>query len=365
MIERGLYLHVPFCSGKCFYCDFFSVSMDTQSQEFYVNKVLREIRHLSETYPNSKITSIYVGGGTPTLLPMDCFYTIMNSVFKAFYVDYKEFTLEMNPAEPNILKEYKKIGVNRISLGVQSLDDSVLKSCGRRHTASQAIETLESLMDLFDNISCDLIIGLPGQDKNEFLDSLQRLSCYAKHFSLYMLKISEDTRFYELYKTSSMMFPDDEFILDLYDQAKKKLDFLGYSRYEISNFSKPGFTSLHNMNYWDQGQYFGIGPSACSFLSNKRIIIPFKDYFSSNELQYNTEESLSLQDQAFEMVMLSLRTDKGLDMEDFYNKYGASVFDMYPEAMRKNKDYFYLNDNKLHIVEDKLLVQNSILVDFM
>lgn len=366
MTDRGLYIHIPFCSGKCYYCDFFSVALDTEKLDFFTKKIIKEIEYFSNQYPDTRISSIYIGGGTPSIVPYLYIERIVKRISDLFLVNSEEFTIEVNPGEIEWVKEYSNLGVNRISLGVQSLNNNVLLKCGRRHNRDSIIYALQEISKYYDNVSCDLILGLPGQNENIVMNDINEVSNYVKHISLYFLKIGEGTKFYDFLKNKTIDFPEDDNLVEIYYLAKNKMLELGYIRYEVSNFAKENFQSKHNTLYWSRKEYIGVGPSACSLIGNKRLQISKLNYFNDKITEYLTEEVLTLEEMAKETVILSLRTDYGLDLNRFEKTYGKSIFQMFPEAMEKNLKFFEVfNRNFLKIREEYFLSQNIIFEDFL
>lgn len=365
MINRGLYVHVPFCSRKCNYCDFYSVAIDTENATFYTKKVIEEIEDFSTRFPESLIKTIYIGGGTPSILPIELLEKIVSKIYSSFKCDIDEFTIEVNPAEISYVNQYNNLGIDRISVGIQSLDDMVLDFSGRRHNSKTALESLAKLNSLFSNISCDLIIGLPFENDNNFINSLTILSKYVSHFSLYILKIADSTKFFSIHKDNPLLFPLEDNIAELYIKAKNMLDELGYHRYEISNFSKDGFESLHNLSYWKSVEYFGVGPSAASLINNERIIVPQEDYFINSRINRKVEEVLSLKDQMIETAILSLRLDEGIDIHNFENKFKVNFYETFMDAVNKNRNYLNITNEYIKVRDEYSLTQNQILIDFL
>lgn len=356
---------MPFCSGKCYYCDFYSVSMDTETVNFYTNKVINEIDNFALKFPDSLIRTIYIGGGTPSILPIESLDRIISKVHSSFKSQIDEFTIEINPAETQYINQYKGLGINRVSVGIQSLDDKVLSIAGRRHNPKQALDCLNSLNSIFSNISCDLIIGLPYETKDNFLNSLYVLSNFVNHFSLYILKIANSTPFFSLYNSNPSVFPLEDSIVDTYNQAKYELEKLSFFRYEVSNFSKKGYKSLHNLSYWNRTDYFGVGPSAASLIDNERIIVPPDNYFVEDNITRNLEEALSVDNQMMETIILSLRLEEGINIANFEECYKVKIFDVFRDAINKNRNYLEITDAYIKIKDEFLLLQNQIMIDFL
>jgi oxygen-independent coproporphyrinogen-3 oxidase len=282
----GLYIHVPFCSKKCPYCDFFSVKYSKQGVLEFVENIKNEIK----TYPKEEIDTIYFGGGTPSILPIEFLEQVVFSINEHFMVKTEEMTIEVNPNTVNIdnLREYKKLGFNRLSVGVQSLNDNELQFLGRQHSAEKALECIKNAKNAgFTNISADIMLGIPGQTVKNLSETIEKLQ-EVQHISAYILKIEENTPFYGNIEV------DEDISADLYLFAVKKLEEMGFLQYEISNFAKKGFKSKHNLKYWKCEEYIGLGKSAHSFYGGKR-------YFDRDIVTENNPGTYE------EKTMLSLR----------------------------------------------------------
>ncbi|WP_456342118.1 radical SAM family heme chaperone HemW [Thermovibrio sp.] len=257
---KGLYVHVPFCRRKCPYCDFYSEATEPKEREF-LKLILTE---LSLTSPElSQFPTVYFGGGTPSILPSSFFEAILSKVGQ-----FSEVTVEFNPedAATGKLKELKEAGVNRISLGIQSLSDRVLKALGRKNREKDNLKALENALSVFSNVSVDLIYGAPGQKPEEFLKDLERITTYpVKHVSLYALTVYEETPLSEMVEKGQVELPAEEEVREAYYGAVELLKSRGFTHYEISNFAIKGFESKHNLIYWRLENYLGLGPSAASF----------------------------------------------------------------------------------------------------
>ncbi len=315
----GVYIHIPFCQRKCNYCAFSSFVCDEKEVERYTQKLIEDINSFHNKYPQDrykKVDTIFIGGGTPSLLPLNHFEKIVKALKDNFDVsDDYEFTIECNP---NSLSEeklscYKKNGANRLSIGVQSLDDDELKFAGRIHDGEGAIKTIEMAKNYFDNISCDLLIGLKGMKKSKFLNGLDRLiSLGVKHISAYMLQIEKGTVLEKMLKEGTESVPDEEECIEVYEETTKFLAEKGFSRYEVSNFAKEGYESRHNLKYWSGEEYVGFGLSAHGFLGDQRIACADRfDLYYKDEGMYC--ENLGNKEKIEEHIMLGLRCKIGVD----------------------------------------------------
>ena len=273
----GLYIHVPFCRSKCQYCDFYSLTAkDDKLMDNYLDAVCSHIRETGALAPGYKVDTVYFGGGTPSFFGADGLATILTTIRRNFDVDNNaEITVEVNPdsVSDKLLRRLWAEGFNRVSLGIQTDNDEILKKLGRPHTYAQAVTAFQRIRKAgFRNVSVDLMYGLPGQtlrDWQETLDNVLRLM--PEHISCYGLKVEEGTPLYE-YKDIAGL-PDDDLQADMYLAAVEMLRSRGYRQYEISNFARKGLYSRHNMKYWTGGEYLGFGPSASSDFAGKRFTL--------------------------------------------------------------------------------------------
>ena len=275
LTNLGLYLHIPFCNGKCAYCDFYSAFTNEELIDSYLTALIREIKQWGGKI-NRPIDTIYLGGGTPSLLN-ERLIPLLSAVRENFSVlDNAEITLEVNPADNilEILQNAKLAGINRISIGAQSSSDQELLKLGRRHTAEHTENAVKIARTLgFDNISLDLMLGLPDSSCNTLKNSLDFIiNLKPEHISAYILKIEENTKFFK--EKATLNLPDDDLVCDQYLFMCDYLESNGYCHYEISNFCKNEMSSRHNLKYWKCEEYLGLGPSAHSFLDGKRFFYP-------------------------------------------------------------------------------------------
>jgi len=322
----GIYIHIPFCASKCSYCDFYSLSgCDHLMPEYH--KAL--IAHLEESAPaikNYQVDSIYFGGGTPSFYGADRIVEIFNVLKLNGNVRLDaEVTVECNPDSISLaaMKLMRQEGVNRLSIGVQASDNDLLKLIGRRHNFQQAKRTLSDARKAgFDNVSFDLMYGLPSQTKNDWADTLAKVvELHPEHISCYGLKLEKNTPMYRDYKDSPIL-PDEDEQADMYSYAAEMLERYGYKQYEISNFCAPGFESRHNLKYWALDDYMGFGPGAHSCVGNLRysFVKDLKQYISGVNRgvsivdEYQNVDPL---ERAVEYIMLSMRTSKGISENDY------------------------------------------------
>jgi len=341
----GIYLHIPFCAKKCAYCDFFSVA-NTQNSERFISALLKEMEIRKDFLENEKIQTIYFGGGTPSLLSPPQLEILINGLHKYFSVDNNiEFTLEANPDDlnRNYLTDILSLGVNRLSIGIQSFHDKDLKLMKRRHNVHQAKQSVLTAQETgFKNISIDLMYGLPDLKITEWEENINgALDLNIQHISAYHLTIEPNTLFKKWWQQNKITLPDDDESLNQFNLLKELTQKNGFLHYEISNFAKDGFLSLHNTNYWMGKKYLGLGPSAHSYnLSSRQWNISnLQVYLSeiSKGILPNEIENLSLNEKYNDYILVSMRTMWGADIQKIENEFGASYKHHF---LNKQKKYF-------------------------
>ncbi len=363
MTNLGLYVHVPFCEQKCRYCDFYSMKADAETYDLYVNKVKEEIMRWGVRTVRP-IDSLYLGGGTPSLLGGERIAGIIATAKTAFMANEDlEITLECNPADDlkETLKTAAAAGVNRVSLGVQSANEDILKILGRRHRNSDVAKTVSDARAAgIDNISMDLMIGLPESSVSDVLRSLDFILSFApSHISVYILKIEEGTAFGK----NPPLMPSEDEVCEQYLAVAERLKNCGFLHYEISNFSKPAKESRHNLKYWNCEEYIGIGPAAHSFLSGKRF---FYDRDINKFLQGAAPTPDGEGGDREEYLMLRLRLRDGIIYKDYEARYGAL-----PEEWLKTAEklaaggLIELRDDGFALNEKGFLVSNMVLGEFI
>lgn len=310
----AVYIHIPFCESKCLYCAFSSFVSDKDQKERYIQKLISEIENFSAE-KKREIDSVYIGGGTPSILEIPHIQRVFDAVKDNFILKPNaEFTIEANPCSlsEEKLACYKQNGVNRISIGVQSLEDEKLKFIGRAHNSQMAKDAIKMAKKYIDNVSCDLLIGLKDMEMQAFLDQvdvLQQLG--VKHISAYMLQVEEGTPLAKMAEKDEKLLPEDDECVDVYDALAEKLQGLGYERYEVSNFALKGYESHHNYKYWTGGEYVGFGLGAHSFLNGVRMAnaSSFEGFYNG---QLSTFEKLTEGQKLEEHIMLGLRCRAGI-----------------------------------------------------
>lgn len=372
--EIGLYIHIPFCKSKCYYCDFFSFSDKEHLQERYANSLVKELTHYAkenqilykhEIEKKYQVNTIYIGGGTPSLLDEIYIVNLIENIKKQFELKKDcEITIEVNPGTINKekLKTYYDIGINRLSIGLQAVQDEILKKIGRIHTYSQFEDTYKFARQAgFKNINVDLMIGLPDQRIGDIEKSLKTLvNIKPEHLSIYSLILEKDTKLYNMVTEKKVDLMSDALEREMYWYVRNTLDKYNYVQYEISNYSMPGYESKHNLNCWNQNEYLGIGAGASSFIddirySNIQNIEQYIDNIKRDSYSKNIvlEETLTYEGKMDEYMMLGLRKIEGVNIVEF-----ERIFNQNP-IVRYCKDLEKLQKNGLiTIIDDNIKLTN-------
>ena len=321
-LPLGLYIHIPFCRSKCAYCDFYSLAGAEERMDDYCRALERHLAEVAHQAECHKADTVYFGGGTPSYLGAERLCRLLGSIRKLYKVDkHAEITLEANPdsaTDRKTLKRLRKAGFNRLSLGVQSMDDALLQTIGRIHTRQQVQEAVAAARKAgFKNLSLDLIYGLPGQTMEGWEKTLSdAVGLHPEHLSCYGLKLEEGTPLYR--RQGELTFPDEDRQADMYLYAVEFLKQCGYEQYEISNFAKPGFASRHNLKYWLMQEYAGFGPGAHSDFGNVRYgYARDLERYLKGELVLQESETVDSDEREREYLMLRLRTVQGVDPREF------------------------------------------------
>lgn len=365
----GIYVHIPFCKQKCRYCDFTSFPDKLGFAESYMTCVYHEMAMRSEELKDYVFDTLYIGGGTPSIIDESYIAMLIAAAKKYFTLSKNpEITIEMNPGtvSKDKIELYKKVGVNRFSVGLQTAIDSQLEELGRCHTLNQFVTCAKYLSG--ENFSVDIMIGLKGQTQDDICKSIQVASSFgASHISMYALTPEDGTPIYTDYLNGEL--PDSDEVAAMYECGVAKLKELGFDRYEVSNFCKKGRESRHNLNYWKRGEYIGFGVSASSHIGNVRFTNTFDldEYFKcimTNHFAVVDSEEVEKQGAMEESIMLSMRTVKGLNLAKFEKEFSCSFHTEYASALEKNAEYLEEVDGFLRIKDEYLYVQNSIICDF-
>ena len=393
----GLYLHFPFCVRKCRYCDFLSFPSGEAGREIYLERLKEEIKARGAIYQDYNIETLFIGGGTPSLMTGQQLTELLDTVRASFHVSpVGEWTMECNPGttDAETLRIYRNAGINRLSFGLQSMNDEELKYLGRIHTAKQFAENYQAARRVgFENINIDLMSALPGQTTASWLDTLNKAAAFEpEHLSAYSLIIEEETPFWDLYgddrsgeanadgiiadggagqqgKAAILTLPDEDSERQMYHLTKRILAEKGYERYEISNYTRKGFECRHNLIYWQRKDYLGLGLGAASMVGNRRFsnVSDMTSYM--HDWSYCQEEILDRKAQIEETMFLGLRCTAGVSDRMFTEKFGQSMMDIYGDIIRKYLSEGFLiynpSDGRLAFSEAGTDVSNWILPDFL
>ena len=375
--DLGLYVHIPFCVRKCEYCDFLSWSAGEEEREQYVNALLSEIESYREFAKGYRVSTIFIGGGTPSVLLPKQMEDILQKIYEIFELERRpEITIEVNPGtvDEEKLQCYKENGVNRLSMGLQSVKDEKLRLLGRIHTYQEFAESYELARKVgFDNISIDLISSVPGQTLQEWKEELEIAAVQnPEHISVYQLIIEEGTPFYEKYAEHPELLPDEETSREIYLWTGRFLKEAGYEQYEISNYAKPGKESRHNLKYWERGDYLGLGLGAASMVRNIRMsnTKDMKTYLERCDKPKTMREDVQFLEeprQMEEFMFLGLRKTRGVSKKEFRRIFGREMDMVYEKALHKCLENGMLLEHKdrIFLSEEGTLLSNMVLSEFL
>lgn len=382
MIQRqetpqAVYIHIPFCTNKCHYCDFNSYVLKGQPVMDYLDALEREMEQTATLVPPRQIETIFVGGGTPTVLLPDQMESFLRRV-KTYFPDQApniEFTMEANPGTTDLekLQAMKEGSVNRISFGVQSFDNALLEGIGRIHNTDDVYRSLENARKVgFTNMSIDLMFGLPKQTVATMNDSLDKaLALDLPHYSIYSLKVEENTLFHTLYQKNQLPLPEEDEELDMFLLIMNRLKDAGYTQYEISNFAKPGFESRHNSMYWLNRSYYGIGAGAHGYTRgirhiNIKGVQPYIDATRTG-LPILEKHEVSEQDAMEDFMMVGLRLLKGVRSADFYTQFQRELESVFGSVLNKllSQKLLEKTADGYRLSEQGVLLGNEVFGEFL
>lgn len=364
MKELELYIHIPFCVRKCKYCDFLSAPSTETERRKYVESLCADIRSYAGFAGAYHVTSIFVGGGTPSILTGEQIKNIFEAVNETFKVDVQaEITLEVNPgtAAEEKLRDMLEAGVNRLSIGLQSADDRELKALGRIHTYEDFLETWRTARKTgFKNINVDLMSAIPFQTVESYERTLRNIAALGpEHISAYSLIIEEGTPFYERYGEgrNAGELPSEDEERRMYRRTKGILEDFGYRRYEISNYALPGYECRHNLGYWERREYLGIGTGASSFINNCRW----------RQGEEDEKEALDVPDQMEEFMFLGLRKIEGVSIVEFAADFGLDMMEVYGDVIEKlrSQDLLEIRGDRIALTERGIDVSNYVMSEFL
>lgn len=386
--EIGLYVHIPFCKQKCYYCDFISHANKEHMVERYINCLKKEIiQYATENKimsahglePEYVIKTIYIGGGTPSFIDEAYILSIIKTIKDNFTLkENVEITIEVNPGTCNKdkLEAYKNCGINRLSIGLQAVQDEILKSIGRIHTYQEFLNTYEYARQVgFDNINVDLMIGLPNQTLENVKENVKTiLNLKPEHISVYSLILEEGTKLDELIETKQLEMISDELEREMYWYVKETLEKHKYNQYEISNFAKPGFESAHNLDCWKQKEYIGVGVAASSFIEDKRYsnTLEIEQYISNIEnntpnMNLQLEEKLTSESKMNEYMMLGLRKIEGVNIAEFEKKFAKNPIVKYSTILEKlnHEGLIEVNGSDIRLTNKGIDLANLVWEEFI
>ena len=371
----GLYIHIPFCKSKCQYCDFYSLACEKgKLMDQYLKALCTHIKETGPLAPAYRVDTVYFGGGTPSFFGPDRLAAVLTAVRQSFDVSPQaEITFEANPDSVTwrLLRRLRSEGFNRVSLGIQTDDDALLQQLGRPHTYEDAVKAVQRIRRArYRNLSVDLMFGLPGQSLQDWQNTLTHvLRLQPEHISCYGLKVERGTPLYEVKDVCGL--PDDDTQADMYLAAVQILKGKGYRQYEISNFSKKGMASKHNLKYWQGGEYLGFGPNASSDFAGKRFTIvrdlqSYIDGIRTHGPVIAEIQEIGQQERAGEYLMTRLRTTRGISREEYEKQY-LLPFDPLEEVLEVNRRHYYaiLSEGRWRLSPEGMLISNSIITDLL
>ena len=367
---KGIYIHVPFCKSKCTYCDFASYAHMEGRIESYFACLYRELEARGKELKDRVFDTVYIGGGTPSFVDSKFIMGAIRQVKKCFSLSNSpEITIEINPGtiDEKKVKDYKSVGINRFSIGLQTGYDDQLKRLNRIHTAKDFLLACSLLKG--ENFSADIMLGLHEQTLEQVKKSIElAVKGGASHISMYALTPEVGTPIYTDYLNGELLSSDE--VADIYDDVRAYLKTKGFNRYEVSNFAIPGYESKHNLNYWRRGEYIGVGVSASSFMNGRRFTNTFSIDEYNNAVIYNKNPEISSDviegaDAEFEFIMLAMRTAEGMSVSEFNKEFSVNFTEKYKKELAKKKDFLIIEDNFLRIKPEYIYVQNDIILEFM
>jgi putative oxygen-independent coproporphyrinogen III oxidase len=377
-MPKSVYLHIPFCNRLCPYCDFNKYVLKGQPVMEYLEALRKEMEHTVTTYPPQEIKTIFVGGGTPTTLNPDQMTFFLDSINEFFQpqIDDIEFTIEANPETitDELLYVMKRGGVNRLSFGVQTFEPELLRKLGRMHGPEDVYRSIQLAKEAgIHNLSIDLMFGLPNQTVemlNQTLDIAFELDI--PHFSSYSLKIEEGTFFHTLYQKDKLPLPSEDDEIKMYEQLIQRMLENGYTQYEISNFSRPGFESEHNLTYWRNEEYYGLGAGAHGYVGGVRHVNadPIHEYIAlvkEKKFPYIETHEVTQQEAMEEMMIMGLRIQEGVSKQRFFNRFGIPLYEVYGDQIRRLLDQELLqsDDSRYFLTKKGIFLGNEVFAQFL
>nr|WP_295597608.1 radical SAM family heme chaperone HemW [uncultured Terrisporobacter sp.] len=373
----GLYIHIPFCVTKCKYCDFNSFKIDLNEKIKYLNYLGEEMKLYKEEIKNREIDSVFVGGGTPSILNENEINILFEKIKENFNIKSNaEITMECNPGTLtlNKLKVMKKSGVNRLSIGLQAVQNHHLKYIGRIHTFEEFEKNYHDAKQMgFDNINIDLMYALPNQSREDWMESLEKVvKLNPTHISAYSLILEENTELFKMYERDEFNLLDENTDIEMYEYTIDYLKSHGYNQYEISNYAKDNFECKHNVLYWKCEEYVGIGASASGYFNGIRYnniceLDNYEKMILEGEKPIEWEEKLSIKDEIEESIFLGLRMNEGIQISDFKEKYNFDFEKEYKNEIEKlsKMELIEIDNNRMKLTQKGREISNSVFVEFI
>lgn len=373
----GLYIHIPFCVKKCKYCDFNSFKLNIDEKKKYLSALEKEMELYKDEVEGKSIDSIFLGGGTPSILNKEEIKILFENIKNNFNIKSSaEITMECNPGTLTLdkLKVMKECGVNRLSIGLQAVQNHHLEYIGRIHTYEEFEKNYFQAKEVgFENINVDLMYALPNQSKKDWIESLEKVvKLNPTHISAYSLILEENTELFNMYERKEFKLLDEDTDIEMYEHTINYLKEHGYNQYEISNYAKDGFECKHNILYWKCENYVGLGPSASGFLNETRYnnlceLDKYEEVIFSGKKPIEWEEELSIKDEIEESIFLGLRMNDGIKFIDFYEKYNFDFKKEYKNEIKKLKDLQLIDVDctSIKLTQKGREISNSVFVEFM
>jgi oxygen-independent coproporphyrinogen-3 oxidase len=374
----GLYIHVPFCAQKCNYCDFNSYKIEEKNQKKeYLISIKKEMELYKEDFKNKEFTSIFLGGGTPSILNSEELTILVNSIYENFNINKDaEITMECNPGTLNKekLETIKSLGINRLSMGLQVTQNHHLKYIGRIHTYEQFEKNYKDAIDIgINNINVDLMYSLPNQSFDEWKETLDKIiKLNPPHISAYSLILEEGTKFYDMYMNKEFELNDEETDINIYKYTIDTLSKNGYHQYEISNYAKEGYECKHNIVYWKCEKYLGLGPGASGYIENYRYsnICDVEEYnkcLHNNKKPIEDKNTLSKKDEMEEFIFMGLRMNEGINLDRFYEKFGVNFKQKHNNILDKLKNLNLIieQNNNITLTQRGREISNTVFIEFI
>lgn len=378
MAPKAIYIHIPFCTNKCHYCDFTAYVVNGQPVDDYLAALEREMELTVHQVPPEEIHSIFIGGGTPTILTPKQMARLLSGIRRHFsnWTPDLEFTVEANPGTtgPELLRTMRDCGVNRISFGAQTFRPDLLRKIGRVHGVEEIIRSVYQAREAgFDNLSLDLMFGLPQQTVEDVRETLdQAVELNPDHFSCYSLKVEKGTLFHRLYERKELPLPSEEDELTMYQLIRSYLQEYGYQQYEVSNFSKPGRESRHNSTYWLNEEYYGLGAGAHGYMNrvrhaNVKGIQPYIEMVEKGERPVAEEYTVNQKEEMENFMILGLRLLKGVSRNRFISLYGTTVESLFGPALMRCKEQGFILEkgDRIALTEKGLIFGNEVFASFL